>query len=119
MEAHFPFHGLRSCHLFKVLKDDIRLVVFNACFSRPQAEGIVENIAFAIGMNRAIGDKAAIQFAEALYQAIGFGRTMQEAFDLGTNALPMAGIPEGSTPELLAHPKADSTEVALLNLTKR
>jgi len=105
--------------LFNVLKDDIRLVVFNACFSRPQAEGIVENIAFAIGMNRAIGDKAAIQFAEALYQAIGFGRTMQEAFDLGTTALPMAGIPEGSTPELLAHPKADPTKVALLNLTKR
>jgi hypothetical protein len=102
--------------LFKTLKDNIRLVVFNACYSEPQAEGIVENIAFAIGMNRAIGDKAAIQFSEALYQGIGFGRTLKEAFDLGTIALQLAGIGEELTPQLLNHAKANPTEVRLIKI---
>ena len=102
--------------LFKILKDDIRLVVFNACFSEPQAHGIIENIGFAVGLSQKIGDKAAIQFAEALYQAIGFGRTVQEAFDLGVNALGLAGVGEELTPQLLNHPKADPCEVRLVNV---
>ncbi len=88
--------------------------MFNACYSKQQAEGIIENIAFAIGMNKAIGDQAAIQFAEALYQGIGFGRTVQVAFDLGKNALQLAGIGEELTPRLLSHPKADAAKVCLI-----
>ena len=49
--------------LFTTLKDNIRLVVLNACDSRIQAEAIAEVIDFAIGMNAAIEDQAAIVFA--------------------------------------------------------
>jgi hypothetical protein len=101
--------------LFKTLKDDIRLVVFNACFSKPQAEGIVENIAFAVGMNQAIGDNAAMSFAAGFYRGIGFGRSMQESFDLGKSALQLAGIGQELIPQLLNHPMADPTKVCLVN----
>ena len=87
--------------LFKTLKDNIRLVVLNACYSKPQAEAIVEVIDCAIGMKRAIGDKAAITFAASLYRAVGFGRSMQEAFDQGVASLLLEGIPEEHTPVLL------------------
>ena len=77
--------------LFTTLKDNIRVVVLNACYSRPQAEAVVEVIDCAIGMNKAIGDKAAITFAASFYRAIGFGRSVQEAFDQGKVALMLGG----------------------------
>jgi hypothetical protein len=87
--------------LFDVLRDNIRVVVLNACHSKPQAEAIAQVIDCAVGMNAAIGDEAAIVFAAAFYQALGFGRDVQTAFKLGKNALRLEGIPEEQTPELL------------------
>src|SRR5215831_11474250 len=81
-------------HLFRALKDNIRVVVLNACFSRPQAEAITGEIDCAIGMMRAIGDNAAITFAASFYRAVGFGRSVRDAFDQGTTALMLEDIPE-------------------------
>ena len=87
--------------LFSALKDNIRVVVLNACFSRPQAEAIAEVIDCAIGMRKAISDEAAIAFAATFYRALGFGRSIKEAFDQGRLALMLDGSPEEETPELL------------------
>ena len=101
--------------LFTTLKDNVRVVVLNACYSRPQAEAITQVIDCAIGMKRAIGDQAAIVFAAAFYQAIGFGRTVQEAFDQGVTAILLEGIPEENTPELIVRPGASATEIRLIS----
>jgi len=101
--------------LFKVLKDDIRVAVLNACHSKPQAEAIANVIDCAIGMNAAIGDAAAIVFAAAFYRALGFGKSVQTAFELGTNALMLESIPEEETPELLVRNGVDASQVFLLN----
>lgn len=101
-------------HLFATLKDNVRVVILNACYSRAQAEAITEVIDCAIGMNRAIGDLAAITFAAAFYRAIGFGRSVQEAFDQGTTALLLEGIPEDTTPELLVKSGADPRAIYLI-----
>ena len=87
--------------LFRTLKDNIRVVLLNACFSRPQAEAITQEIDCAIGMQRAIGDAAAIIFAASFYRAIGWGRSVQDAFDQGTTALLLEGIPEDKTPVIV------------------
>ncbi|RMD91158.1 MAG: CHAT domain-containing protein [Calditrichaeota bacterium] len=90
--------------LFTTLKDNIQIVVLNACYSRLQAEGIAEVIDYVIGMRDTIGDKAAIIFAASFYRAIGFNRTVQEAFDQARTALLLEGIPEEDTPEFLVRP---------------
>ncbi len=56
--------------LFKVLKDNIRCVVLNACYSEGQAQGIGEYIDCIVGMSKEIGDESAISFAESFYQGI-------------------------------------------------
>jgi len=101
--------------LFDVLKDDIRVVILNACHSKPQAEAIAKVIDCAIGMKTAIGDEAAIIFAAAFYQAIGFGRDVQTAFRMGINPLRLEGIPEENTPELLVREGVSASLVFLLN----
>ena len=100
--------------LFATLKDNIRVVVLNACFSKQQASAITEVVDCAIGMNKAIGDDAAIAFAAAFYQAIGFGRSVKVAFESGKSALMLEGIPEEKTPELLCKTGVDPAAIVLV-----
>ena len=101
--------------LFRTLKDNIRVVVFNACFSKPQAEAIIEHIDCVIGMNAAIGNAAAITFAASFYRAIGFGHSVQAAFEQGITALLLEGIPEENTPQLLTRAGINSKKVILVS----
>jgi hypothetical protein len=87
--------------LFRNFKKSTRVAVLNACFSQPQAESIAEEIGCAIGMTREITDDAAIVFAGSFYRAIGFGCSVQEAFEQGKTALLGEDIPEEKTPALM------------------
>jgi len=75
-------------------------VVLNACYSERQAEAIVKHIPHVIGMKKAIGDAAAIEFAVAFYDALGAGKSIEFAYKLACNAIQWAGIPEHLTPVL-------------------
>jgi len=88
--------------LFSVLKDNIRCVVLNACYSEPQAQAIAKHVDCVIGMSKAIGDPAAISFSVAFYQALGFGRDIKTAFDLGCLQIDLESLNEQDTPKLLA-----------------
>jgi hypothetical protein len=101
-------------HLFRTLKDNIRVILLNACSTRPQAKALAQTIDCVIGMNRPIGDDAAIVFAASFYRAIGFGRTVQEAFDLAKAALLLEGIPEHKTPEIYVRDGVDASALVLV-----
>jgi hypothetical protein len=100
--------------LFRALRDNVRLVVLNACHSEPQARAIVDVIDCAVGMNTAIADDAAISFAGAFYQALGYGRSVKEAFELGKNQLLLDGIPEEATPALRHARNVDPAKIRLV-----
>jgi hypothetical protein len=100
--------------LLGILKDNIRLVVLNACHTRPLAEAIATHIDCAIGMRTDVGDQAAIEFSAAFYRAIGSGRSVKVAFDLGRSALKLKKIPEDPTPELYRRSGVDPGEVTFL-----
>lgn len=88
--------------LFNLFADTVECVVLNACYSQIQAEAIAEHIPFVVGMGKEIGDKAAIEFAIAFYDALGSGREYKFAFDYACNAIDLAGIPESDTPKFLS-----------------
>lgn len=100
--------------LFSTLKDNIRLVVLNACYSKTQATAIADVIDCVIGMNSSIGDQAAIAFAASLYRAIGYGRSVKDAFEQGKVSLMLEGVPEENTPELHVREGVDPTKVCLI-----
>lgn len=100
-------------NLFRVLKDDIRCVLLNACYSEAQAEGIAQHIDGVIGMPDAVTDGAALAFATAFYRGLGYGRTLQTAFELGCSELDLHGLDESHTPQLLGC--ADPAEVILVD----
>lgn len=53
------------------------------------------------GWEKAIGDRAAIEFAIAFYDAIGSGRDYEFAYQYACNGIDLAGISESDTPKLL------------------
>ena len=79
----------------------IKCVVLNACLSKVQAEAIVKHVDFVVGMNKAIGDEAAIKFSVGFYDGIVADRAFDAAFLLGKNAIKMWNLPEDLTPILL------------------
>lgn len=87
--------------LFELFANHIECVVLNACYSEVQAQEIVKHIPYVIGMNKAVADKAAIEFAVAFYDALGVGETIDFAYQVGCNAIRMAGIAEHLTPKLM------------------
>jgi CHAT domain len=97
--------------LFTALKDDIRVVVLNACYSKIQAQAIISSIDCAIGMSENIGDKSAIAFAASFYSAIAFGRSVQEAFEQGKVSIQLEGLSRYDVPTLLAKPGVDTSNL--------
>ncbi|MBD3884391.1 CHAT domain-containing protein [Phormidium tenue FACHB-886] len=92
--------GVALAGLFRLFADQVECVVLNACYSEVQATAIAQHIPYVIGMSRAIGDRAAIEFAVGFYDALGAGRSIEFAYDLACSAIQMAGIPEHLTPVL-------------------
>jgi AAA-like domain/CHAT domain len=91
--------------LFKLF-EKTECVLLNACYSEAQAEGIYQHIDCVIGMNQAIGDRAAIEFAVGFYDALGANRSYDEAYEFGCSAIALEDIPEFATPVLKSRLKS-------------
>lgn len=100
--------------LFTALKDNVRVVVLNACYSESQSQAITAVIDSAIGMTTSISDPAAIIFAASFYGALGAGRSVREAFDQGRVALLLEGIPEEDIPQLITRSGVDPSDIVLI-----
>jgi hypothetical protein len=92
--------------VFSTVRDNVKMVVLNACYSDVQAKAINQVIDYVVGMSDEIGDKAAIGFASALYGALGYNRTIQNAFDQAIAGLLIEDIRDEFIPKLLVKPGA-------------
>jgi len=81
-------------------KKHLRLVLLNACFTRDQAHSISQVIDYSIGTGKGIGDKAGVAFAGAFYRALGFGRSIREAFESAKAELELTRMPRTQGIEL-------------------
>jgi hypothetical protein len=97
-----PISSRALSGLFSILKDNIRCVVLNACYSESQAHAIADHIECVVGMSESISDSAAISFAAAFYQALGFGRDVKTAFELACLQIDLESLDEQYIPKLLS-----------------
>jgi hypothetical protein len=86
--------------LFQLFATQLDCVLLNACYSEVQANAISQHINYVIGMNQAIGDKAAIEFAVGFYDALGAGESFDFAYKIGCNAIQLNGGSEHLTPAI-------------------
>lgn len=85
-------------NLFKLFKDQVECVLLVACFSQFQSKAISKHIKNVIGMKREIGDKAAVEFSVGFYDALGAGKSVEEAFEFGRIAVECLGNSEHIIP---------------------
>lgn len=73
--------------LFQLFNNTIECVVLNDCYSESQAEAICQHINYVVGISHQISDKAAIKFTVGFYDALGAGRSYEEAYEFGCAAI--------------------------------
>ncbi|MFW9264930.1 CHAT domain-containing protein [Nostoc sp. CALU 546] len=86
--------------LFDLFQLQIECVLLNACYSKEQATAIHQHIDCVVGMNQAIGDRAAIKFSIGFYTALGAEKNYEDCFHMGCTSIDLQGIPESLTPEI-------------------
>lgn len=94
--------------------EGLRLVFFNTCYSRNQAEAVAEHIEAAIGMKTSIGDEAARIFSSQFYSSIGFGLSVKKAFEQAKALLMLEGIPEEDTPGLFTTSGLNAEDIVIV-----
>jgi len=80
-------------YLFKLF-NKIECVVLNGCYSEIQAQAISQSISYVIGINHEMNDQAAISFAVGFYNALGAGKSYEDAYKFGCNAIDLESFPE-------------------------
>lgn len=73
--------------LFALFSDRIECVILSACLSEPQANAISKYINYVIGMQGEIKNNASIEFTVGFYDALGAGKSIEEAFEFGRTAI--------------------------------
>lgn len=115
-EGRHPHNvGSEALHqLFLACRGNIQVVVLNACSSLPQAEAIAGIVGCAIGLRGEISDAAAITFGASFYRAIGFGGSVQAAYDQARAALALGHFEEREYPQLVVRPGVDPAQLILI-----
>jgi len=98
-----------------VANENLRLVFFNTCHSKNQANNVTEHIECAIGMNTSITDEAAQIFSAQFYSSIGFGLSVEKSFKQAKAALMLEGIDEENTPALFVKPDYEAAEIYIVS----
>lgn len=87
-------------NVLALYKTHVRLVLLNACFTKAQARSISKVVNYSIGTSQAIGDKVSVAFAAAFYRALGYGKSVKDAFESARAELALAKMPRSRGIEL-------------------
>ncbi len=107
--------------LFELFSGQVECVILSACFSAPQAVAISKHIDYVIGMRKEIKDKAAVGFAVGFYDGLGAGKSVEEAFKFGCNAIQQMfpDLPEHLIPVLKRKKGLEKQNNGVEKITKR
>ena len=102
--------GKALANLFKLFKQQLNCIVLNACYSEIQANAICRQIDYVIGMKQSIDDESAIKFSVGFYDALGGGESVENAYELGCNAIELNGLKGCSVPILKKKPSINDKQ---------
>lgn len=81
-------------NFFQLFSRTVICVVFNTCYSEPQARAVAKQIPYVIGMSSAVSDKTAISFSTGFYKALGAGMDVKFSYRMGLSAIQLDGMDE-------------------------
>ncbi|MBD0304279.1 MAG: CHAT domain-containing protein, partial [Tolypothrix sp. T3-bin4] len=115
--------GEAIARLFQNFSQQVECVLLNACYAEVQANAIAQHIDYVIGMNQAIADKAALEFAVGFYDALARydpqhdqASPIEFAFNVACSSILLAGVGSASIPVLKKNPNRKFKEKKADNL---
>lgn len=100
--------------LFRILRDNIYCIVLNSCYSAAQASELADAVGVVIGMSTSIADSSAIAFSASFYEALAYGRSVHDAYELGRAGIRAMGSRGPDTPQLLCASNIDPARLWLI-----
>ena len=103
--------------LFSILKDELRMVVLDRCYSPSLGDAMVEVVDFTLGISEKMPESNAVSFLAGFYQALAYGRSVLEAFKLATNLLDLLDLEDATSstlPVLLVRKGVDKYAIPFL-----
>ena len=91
----------------------LKLIVLDACYSKPQAEALLAHSDCVVGMAGVITDEDALRFAIGLYGGLGDCASIAAAYKQGCAAISLDGRPGGARPQLLVREGVDAEQIVL------
>jgi hypothetical protein len=91
----------------------VRLVVLSACYSDVQARALLAHVDCVVGMQGAIDDDAARNFAIGFYGGLGEGESVASAYKQGRAAISLQGLRDSERPQLEVRPGLDASQLVL------
>jgi hypothetical protein len=110
-EGPYRVDAAKLNRFFSAFRDQIQVVVLNACDSLPEANAITQVIDCAVGNPGRISDKDARRFSAAFYSSIAFGQSVQAAVNQARATLTMKGCPDSKLPRLAVRKGVDASTV--------
>ena len=98
---------------FGATEAPVQLVVFNACYSQPQAAELQAHVPCMIGMSAKINDGAAQRFAIGLYGGLAHGDSIATAYSQGCAAIALEGFTDHDKPQLIVQAGVDANAITL------
>lgn len=100
---------------FETMKDNVRVVVLNTCYSNGAAKEISKSVDCVVGTIDAVKDRTSIQFSSSFYSALGFGHSVERAFKEARATLVMEGLPGDHLLQLHQREGVDAAKVVLID----
>ncbi len=94
-----------------VIAENLRLVVLNACLSATQAKFLAKHVDAVIGTTDPISDPAAIAFSRQLYNGLGFGLSIADAYQTAVAQVAALGGEEAGLLVLAHRPGVDPRDL--------
>jgi hypothetical protein len=85
-----PIDGI--ARLFQAFSTAVQCVVLNACYSENQGKAIRRHIPHVVGTRATITDAVAKAFATGFYKAVGAGKDIPSAFEIGKTRVELDGV---------------------------
>ena len=105
--------------IFEMYSENVKLVLFNSCNSKAQAEAINEYVDFTIGMSDFIGDDCAVTFSKEFYKTICSNRTIEKAFKQSHIVVKLEHPEFSHVPELFVKEGAEKDAILVEEIKKQ
>jgi len=96
-----PASGDALDAIFELAEPNLKLVILDSCYSKTQADIIVEHIDYVIGMNHSIGERTATTLVKQFYRSLIDGKGIEKSFKQAKALIGIEHIKDKDVPELL------------------